>query len=290
MITIILHGHLVLVAQSLRASEGLATYLERSQALTILWTPRWASRLWCAYELATFLHDAGQKKESKLLRKRIDLVPLQLPVLLFLLCFSLLIPRLCTLVAEGILSRGSSQQNMTTATSVIAVGSMLVTWPFGLYICLSLMKGMEELPAHLTGFRVQQALCSCCSVGHRHPVTGDAIPCDRELVYRKLSKLYAVPGEGDTSHLDHFNGLVRQDVAAAVLHQVGGSAVPFRYAMRAVGAISIPLLSDYIPLWMGAESGIILVRVVSDWLYHVLYLGPGSKEVTGKVFKSLQLK
>ena len=54
---------------------GLAAFLDRSKKLTILWSARYFSRLWCCYELATFLRHST--------RKSIEIMPTKLAVLFF---------------------------------------------------------------------------------------------------------------------------------------------------------------------------------------------------------------
>ncbi|CAE7587696.1 unnamed protein product [Symbiodinium pilosum] len=49
---------------------GLAAFLDRSKKLTILWSARYFSRLWCCYELATFLRHST--------RKSIEIMPTKL--------------------------------------------------------------------------------------------------------------------------------------------------------------------------------------------------------------------
>ena len=56
---------------------GLASFLDHSDSLTILWSRRVFTRLWCAFEIATFLrHDR---------EKPIEMMPVRLSMLYFLL-------------------------------------------------------------------------------------------------------------------------------------------------------------------------------------------------------------
>lgn len=40
---------------------GLAAFMKHSKRLVVLWSPRYFQRLWCSYEIATFLADDRQK-------------------------------------------------------------------------------------------------------------------------------------------------------------------------------------------------------------------------------------
>ncbi|CAE7207926.1 unnamed protein product [Symbiodinium necroappetens] len=57
---------------------GLAGFLEKSNKLTVLWTPRWATRLWCTYELAAFMQQGADRP--------IELMPVKLASILLMQC------------------------------------------------------------------------------------------------------------------------------------------------------------------------------------------------------------
>ncbi|CAE7739865.1 unnamed protein product [Symbiodinium pilosum] len=40
---------------------GLGAFLVNSKSLVVLWTPRYFSRLWCTFEIATFMKDPEQR-------------------------------------------------------------------------------------------------------------------------------------------------------------------------------------------------------------------------------------
>ena len=62
--------------------------------------------------------------------------------------------------------------------------------PLLFYLGIGMMSDLKELPQQLRKFRVQDAKCFCCSHKHRHPDTGEVLPCDRELMFQMLQKWF----------------------------------------------------------------------------------------------------
>eukprot|EP00439_Symbiodinium_sp_Y106_P046293 s451_g5.t3 len=46
---------------------GLAGFLDRSDILAVLWSPRYFKRAWCTYELGTFLREPGKEKSVRIM-------------------------------------------------------------------------------------------------------------------------------------------------------------------------------------------------------------------------------
>ena len=58
--------------------QGLGCFLDRSKTLTILWSPRYFSRLWCGFELATFLRHKPYGDPSE--QRAVEIMPTKLAV------------------------------------------------------------------------------------------------------------------------------------------------------------------------------------------------------------------
>eukprot|EP00438_Fugacium_kawagutii_P003633 Skav224203 [mRNA] locus=scaffold939:767475:786201:- [translate_table: standard] len=142
----------------LKGIFGLAGFLDRSQQLTIFWSYRYFSRLWCTYEVATFLKALKQKQ------KPILVIPVKLAVIL------------CLFSAAELWMMGgfylSAYVNLSDDTERdIGFGQLLRFFmffatfyipilPLLFYIGLGMMVELKELPEQLKDFRVQDAKCN----------------------------------------------------------------------------------------------------------------------------------
>ncbi|CAE6943400.1 unnamed protein product [Symbiodinium sp. CCMP2456] len=222
---------------------GLAGFLQKSNTLTVMWSQRWATRLWCTYELAAFMRQGNLQ---------IELMPVKLAGILLMQgsCWAAISIAHAIMASDG--QEGDPDYSAYTLSligigifSVILIALTAVMVHTGLW----LMKELDELPGQLKAFRIQDAACYCCAHGHRHPKTGKEIPCDREYVYWMLRTWFHDPEAPDKSHLDSFNAMVREQLAPVVLKHAGGSTLPLSYALYVCAACNLPWLIDYIPWW-----------------------------------------
>ncbi|CAE7815206.1 unnamed protein product [Symbiodinium sp. CCMP2592] len=250
---------------------GLASFLQKSDALTVLWTQRWATRLWCTYELAAFMRQGS---------KPIQLMPVKLAGILLMQgsCWAAI-----TIAHAIVTSDGSDSNSGVYQLSLVGLGIfsviLIALLPLMVHTGLWFMKELAALPEQLKAFRIQDTECYCCAHGHRHPKTGAAIPCDREYVYWMLRTWFHDPEAPGESYLDSFNALVREQMAPVVLKHAGGSTLPLSYALYACAACNLPWLSDYIPWWAaayvsGSKAGVTgflwWLRGMMLFLYHPL--------------------
>jgi len=252
---------------------GLAGFLQKSDTLTVLWTQRWATRLWCTYELAAFMRQSN---------KPIQLMPVKLAGIFLMQgsCWAAIS------IAHAIVAYDDQEDNSDVSAyelSLIGLGifSVILIALLALMVHTGLwfMKDLAALPEQLKAFRIQDAACYCCAHGHRHPKTGAAIPWDREYVYWMLRTWFHDPEAPGETYLDSFNALVREQLAPVVLKHAGGSTLPLSYALYACAACNLPWLIDYIPWWAaaynsGAKAGVAFflwwLRSMMLFLYHAL--------------------
>ena len=213
---------------------GLAGFLDRSRQLTILWSPRYFSRIWCTYEVATFLRDPGNQKP-------ILVMPVKMALILFLFAVTEHIIMYWYWLAHDVAGTDSNLDLLTLFFGFAPALALVV--PVVFYVGLGLMQDLKELPHQLANFSVQRAQCFCCSNGHTHPQTGATLPCDRELIFGMLKRWYGNPhGEAD-EHLRLFDRQVKQGLAPTVIRSLGRGWLPIRYKISMVCFSGVPGLS-----------------------------------------------
>lgn len=167
-------------ADDILKAEGIASlagFLKQTDRLVVLWTPRYFTRLWCAYEMATWLR-LGNSFETT-----VKFMPVSwgwglLGWTVGLMSFWGLYSWLIDLRIEWL--------DRLTAVFLSALLTSLVMIHYVRYHTRILL----QLPRQLSKFSVRTSECFCCSVNHVHPDTGRPVTCDREAVYSRLVEWY----------------------------------------------------------------------------------------------------
>lgn len=216
---------------------GLAAFLKCSKRLTILWSPRYFARLWCTFEVATFLNQ-GQAE-------RIDIIPVGMSLLLILLALHMKFQAMSIHWSLHVQQFDVAESSFFDNLLVIFLESLLML-PLILYIGIGLMKEVDELPEQLHTFQVRKTKCFCCTSKHQHPDTGAKLPCDRRAVYKQLRDWYSKDGKGKKkAALDSFDHHVRDSLASTVMRSIGGGWY-VTYSMTLVYAALMPSNSLWI--------------------------------------------
>ncbi|CAK9033764.1 Uncharacterized protein SCF082_LOCUS20637 [Durusdinium trenchii] len=241
-----------------KAISGIVNFLDASRQLTIFWSHRYFRRLWCTYEVSTFLRDP--KKQKTIL-----VMPVKLAVILFLFCMAEHMVtfgqsfwskamekelQTVSLQIDDIELLGAEIENSQAYAHLMKLALFLPFLAFNpvlYYIGLGLMSDLQKMPSQLQDFRVQDAQCACCASGHRHPVTGEALGCDREAIFQMLKKWYGQEGDVGESHLESFNRRVHEVLAPRVLQSVGSDVLPFSYCLYMISVSKVPQLCSLIP-------------------------------------------
>jgi len=213
--------------------RGIAGILRHSERLVVLWTESYFTRLWCTYELASWVY---------LGKSRIRFVPVSFAALACLLMFSL--------YAELVL--GAAWEAQTGSIPVwLVFGTWMIFSLVGAVFAQAPVRELSSLPRQLAEFSVQKTHCFCCDHNHINPSTSERILCDRSLVYDALKGWFSEQSEssessdssdsGEKHHLRFFDREVRK-----ILH---GSMLPgsYRVAYKDALVLTSPSVWFYVP-------------------------------------------
>lgn len=214
---------------------GLASFLKRSDTLLVLWSPRYCTRLWCMYELGCFL--MKQKRA-----KHILFLPVQMSVL-WLLCYLQVAAIFVTALIGQRVGNVFDWQEITGTLSLAAVTliQVLVLYPAYFYIMNSMLADMNQLPRLFRDFELDRSECLCCSCQHRHPITLEELPCDRQLIYESLKHWSGEAGDIQTVFKTHLD----EHVMPSVEQNFRSSALFVRPLMSAALVASCPFICDF---------------------------------------------
>eukprot|EP00929_Paragymnodinium_shiwhaense_P048485 TRINITY_DN24507_c0_g1_i1.p1 TRINITY_DN24507_c0_g1~~TRINITY_DN24507_c0_g1_i1.p1 ORF type:complete len:780 (-),score=79.06 TRINITY_DN24507_c0_g1_i1:216-2555(-) len=158
--------------RKIKGIYGLAAFLAQSDRLLVLWTPRYFTRLWCAYELAAWCYLKGPNQ-------RLRIFPVATPS--------------CMASAAAF----SYTTEMVLHFTPVGVAGNVLRICSSVVMCFAYVKltrrsnrELAILQQRLSSFRVEETLCFCCENEHEDPKTGKTIVCDRELVYSQLKKWF----------------------------------------------------------------------------------------------------
>jgi len=214
---------------------GLAGFINHSERLVVIWGPRYFKRLWCMYEVASWLFLNKDVEESVLfmpvaLTQLISVLFVGLLVFYSIFRFNVYIPAPFSLP--------------------LIISAIFFVTIVPVHIWRRLIYDLRILPLQLAEFSSREAECFCCTNAHVHPETGMPLLCDRELVYDTFKDWFPsdstkeAPDAGDEAYLHAFDHHVRTKFSQAVLSQVGGGRLRYRDVLLAC----LPML------WFGFDT------------------------------------
>jgi hypothetical protein len=160
-----------------RAIKSFAGFLQLSHHFVICWTPDYFTRLWCTYEVASWLH----------LGKSVD------DVIFVALSQALLdLTLLMAIVSVFIITAFSWNQSDVVYFGIVVIDLIFFLFPM-MHVGRRVRHDWKVLPQALKKFKVRDTRCYCCNscVGHVHPDSGEKVRCDRRQVYKTLASWFA---------------------------------------------------------------------------------------------------
>ncbi|CAE7263231.1 GIP [Symbiodinium natans] len=164
---------------------GLAGFLKLSKRLVVLWSPRYFTRLWCVYEIATWT------KLRKSLRQ-IIIAPVAQGVFVVLVMSGVFV----VMVLLTALAQLESWELYSVILGLVTATIMIAP----LYAVRNLVCDLRVMKAQIEGFSFMSAECYCCRVGHLIPDTNTRIPCDRHIIGDKLEEWFGPQSSGVIRH------------------------------------------------------------------------------------------
>jgi len=219
---------------------GLAAFLRHSKRLVVCWTPRYFTRLWCMYEIASWHH---LEKDFELVEFR----PVSEALLVFLsgsgACTYVLITELALLPFDL-----SPDQELQAKCLLLVI--MFAIWIRATQL---FTRELSLLGRQLAGFSITHSNCFCCANSHVRPDTFECIPCDRDYVYQALGRWHSSKtGEfKDVQRaLADFDAYVQGEFRLAILKRAGLSCFPYEQMLY----IAVPMLCSSFDLIAAAGS------------------------------------
>eukprot|EP00448_Togula_jolla_P015705 CAMPEP_0170586360 /NCGR_PEP_ID=MMETSP0224-20130122/9708_1 /TAXON_ID=285029 /ORGANISM="Togula jolla, Strain CCCM 725" /LENGTH=330 /DNA_ID=CAMNT_0010909911 /DNA_START=178 /DNA_END=1170 /DNA_ORIENTATION=- len=226
--------------------------MRHSKRLVVLWSAPYFTRLWCAYELASWIY---------LGKSDICFMPVSIAVFTAILTLGLFVHSVLTTLCEA----------------VVGEVPLRVALPCLWLFCVLLatlarhhVNELGQLSHQLTHFSVRGAHCFCCDAGHLDPETHEAMPCDRQLVYRALDEWFAkrshdakLPELSELSCLDFFDDQVRRLVYS---HLSSLGAYRLSYANAVIS--NSPLVWFFV-----SRAAYLETQAWMEWLRYALYVG-----------------
>lgn len=205
---------------------GLAGFLRKTQRLVVLWTPRYFTRLWCTYEVATWLH----------LEKPLDNV-LFMPLATgkALVMGTLAATILLLIYATSMIIVGGQYY---LVLSLIAGSCVL---PFPVHKFRHFIRVLRNLKKQLKAFSMERADCYCCACNHVDPRNPKStLPCDRVLVEQTVRSWFSKTHHGVQSvnsvnrmasldSLENFDKQVQEMFGEFVVRRAGPTRMPYGY-------------------------------------------------------------
>ena len=187
---------------------NLGACLKNSQQLLVIWDENFCERLWCMFELAAYLrsHETTHFLVQPIALGKFVAVRISLHILQHSLV--LLLPE------DAVLAPYFS-------IPAFAVYSWIICT-----IVFQYVQSVEAIERHLLHFRVEDAKCHCCSVGHQTQ-DGERIFCDREVILKCIQNWFGSVKE--------FEKCVQTTVKDALTHRLGRNFCP--YTLLAVATI-----------------------------------------------------
>eukprot|EP00929_Paragymnodinium_shiwhaense_P007852 TRINITY_DN111767_c0_g1_i1.p1 TRINITY_DN111767_c0_g1~~TRINITY_DN111767_c0_g1_i1.p1 ORF type:complete len:631 (+),score=21.92 TRINITY_DN111767_c0_g1_i1:59-1951(+) len=183
---------------------GLAAFLKASETLLVLWSERYFTRLWCTYELAAWC------KLGKDFATGVCFVPAAATLRVVLLVCSCA----ATLLFYELSVITLSVDHQSVWAAYLLFGIMYCGTAMHTY--RALFSSLNLLSMQLQTYRVDDADCFCCSCGHRDPLSGASIQCDRELVMRTLRTWRIEETNQCEDTAEHYNAFVTKELRTCV--------------------------------------------------------------------------
>lgn len=212
--------------QKQTAILSLSGFLNMSDRMVILWSSEYFSRLWCVYELATWLH-LGKGMD------KVEFLPVELSVISITTIVMYWITVLLSVVLAPFLP--------TVVVYCVMILVLMIVFAANFRLRRS-AADLSQLEKHLTTFAIRESKCFCCSVDHVHPDTGNALPCDRQLIYSKLHEWFPdsstckleshssdIASAGAFDFLDRFDQAVRSELGEKILSHITYSWIPWQH-------------------------------------------------------------
>ncbi|CAE6961226.1 unnamed protein product [Symbiodinium natans] len=183
---------------------SLPAILQRSEGMLVVWDSTWASRLWCVFELAAFIHSRRTGEKMHLLIRPIVMGPA-------------LVSMTCGLVVATVAFSSNFVEGHISWQRTL--GIVMIVSALCLLFCAHnvrvFCRNIDNLQKQLVDFRVENARCSCCDrcdANHIDRATGEPLRCDRKILTEVITTWFG--------SIESFERQVQGQVRTILLRQL----------------------------------------------------------------------
>jgi len=229
---------------------SLGAILKSSEEMLVLWDKTYVRRLWCIFEISAFLGSTPEGEKARIAVRPTILGPL---LLLLWAGVALIVGTFHPLLAATATAEVAFSAYFWLAF-VFLSGASLFT---AVHLARRFCREVRSLHNEMAEFRFDKAFSYCCSVGHRNPVTGDSLICDRQIVRRCVCEWFG--------SVEAFEARVHSEVSSTVMHQLTGELVTYWRVVQIAPGV----------LWLFLDFSVSNLRDHGVYVYVFAVLGRG---------------
>ena len=200
--------------------RALGLFLRHSRKMLVLWSPEYFSRLWCCFELASFLDTMREDRDG---RNDVIFLPIQVGTVLFWITPCIFIA-CATPALLALFELQSAELYSQIFVCLVVISFNAVLSP----VYFSYLRARRELSRQIARFSLRDAECFDES--------------DRELITKLVTKWYSTGDSVDDAVLA-FDSTVKSHLGKLVSQQ---GLVPWRLLSVAIAIATLPPSFDYI--------------------------------------------
>eukprot|EP00438_Fugacium_kawagutii_P030242 Skav219535 [mRNA] locus=scaffold30:795072:796496:- [translate_table: standard] len=193
---------------------SIGGFIKQSQNMLVLWDATYVERLWCIFELAAFLKSQDEEPSKRLWVRPTFLAPCTLALYYSFVILGF-IPFAFTDASRG--------------PQLVLPVVFIVFLTVAGHMLRSHQRSIRQMLAQLGTFSIVHTKAQCCTVGHRDPITGTELICDRDILVKCIFEWFG--------SIENFDKEVQSKVRSALAEGLGRGSMPYPWSLAAIAPL-----------------------------------------------------